>query len=255
MKNKYFNIVVKKISKHQNTLMHSSVLKKMIQQILDTEYSDSKAYKMMYYLRNRWYLLSLKKDQFLVKDPEKVVDEQAIIQERYWKLLHEHCKEYVDGKWFISGLKALELHLYNYDAPDVIFLMNTSKQSQEVIVAGKKVVYKTLQSHGKNLFKQLYGYTQEITILWKNLHISQLELALLESLYNVEESLMGYTTEIIKKILRKHSSTLSLEVMKVILRMGKYHASINMLYKISLGIDPMFAEKLKELIKKVSFVM
>jgi hypothetical protein len=53
MKNTYFNTVVKKILKYKNKLTSIETMKQIIQNILDTEYSDQKMYKMVYYLKNK----------------------------------------------------------------------------------------------------------------------------------------------------------------------------------------------------------
>lgn len=53
MKNTYFNTVVKKILKYKNKLTSIETMKLIIQNILDTEYSDQKMYKMVYYLKNK----------------------------------------------------------------------------------------------------------------------------------------------------------------------------------------------------------
>jgi hypothetical protein len=53
MRNKYFNNVVKKVLKYRGKLIDLSKLKKNIESILAEDYSDQKAYKMVYYLKNR----------------------------------------------------------------------------------------------------------------------------------------------------------------------------------------------------------
>ena len=68
MKNQYFNTLVKKLSKYKNKLIHIEELKKLLKNILDDQYKDSKTYKNIYYLKNRGYLISLRKDLFFVKN-------------------------------------------------------------------------------------------------------------------------------------------------------------------------------------------
>jgi hypothetical protein len=53
MKNQYFDIVVKKILKYKNKLLEIKKIKGIIKDILDSEYSEQKTYKMIYYLKNR----------------------------------------------------------------------------------------------------------------------------------------------------------------------------------------------------------
>ncbi|MBU0627341.1 hypothetical protein KKG31_08595 [Patescibacteria group bacterium] len=80
-----------------------------------------------------------------------------------------------------------------------------------------------------------------------------LELALLESLYNPALIHAGYVTELVKKIVRDRRKTLDISIWEKILRKNKHHSSINRLYKIVVTIDPVLADELKALIKKVSY--
>ncbi len=53
MKNRYFDIVVKKILKHKGKLIDIGKLKVLFSSLLAEEYSQQKMYKMIYYLKNR----------------------------------------------------------------------------------------------------------------------------------------------------------------------------------------------------------
>ena len=111
MRNQYFDIVVKKISKHKNKLIEIQKIKEIVEDILDSRYTDQKAYKMIYYLKNRWYLESVKKDVFFVKNTEKEYKPDYIIEKFYWEMLKRHCKLYLQWRRYIWWLKALELNI------------------------------------------------------------------------------------------------------------------------------------------------
>jgi hypothetical protein len=101
MKNKYFDIVVKKLSKYRNKLIEIQKVKEIVKNILDTDYSEKKLYKMIYYLKNRNYLESLKKEIFFVKNPEKKYTESWLTEEFYRTILKKHCDDFLKGKRYI----------------------------------------------------------------------------------------------------------------------------------------------------------
>ena len=220
---------------------------------MDADYSENKAYKIIHQLKNRWYLVNLKKSIFLVKDPDKEYSEDQLLESFYREILKKHCKDFTEWKRYIWWLKALELNLTNYDIPEEILVVNEKKQSNETIIFSKQIILKTYESDKKSLFNILNKITKKIYI-WKNVFpIANTELAMLESLYNTSIINKWYVEEIIKKILRKQKKTLNYEVFEQVLRNNKHHSSINRLYRLSLWIDPEISEKLKNLIKKFSY--
>jgi len=96
MKNKYFDIIVKNLLKHKNKLIEIEKIKTIGKKVLDTEYSEKKIYKIIYYLKNREYLQSLKKDILIVKDPEKKYTKQQLLETYYRNILKKHCNEFVE---------------------------------------------------------------------------------------------------------------------------------------------------------------
>ena len=85
--------------------------------------------------------------------------------------------------------------------------------------------------------------------------ISNIENAILESLYNPDYLTANYNQELIKKILRKHKKTFNFKIIEEIIKTWKHHSSINRLYKIWKSIDPEFANEILKIIKKYSFVL
>ena len=210
---------------------------------------------MIYHLKNKWYLLNLKKGLFLVKNPEKKYQEQQLLEMFYWSIVKRHCKEFANNKWYIWGIKALELNITNFDIPEELLIINEQKQSLETLMFEKQVSFKTYESGDKNLFNIFKKFTKNMYV-WKNVFpIANIELAILESLYNPSVVNRWYTEELIKKIIRKNRKNLDLTVFEEILKSGKHHSSVNRLYKISLSIDPELSENLKDIIKKYSYIL
>lgn len=255
MKKNNFDIIVKNLFKYKNKLIEIDKIKDIVKKILDSEYSENKAYKMIYHLKNKWYLLNLKKGLFLVKNPEKKYQEQQLLEMFYWSIVKRHCKEFANNKWYIWGIKALELNITNFDIPEELLIINEQKQSLETLMFEKQVSFKTYESGDKNLFNIFKKFTKNMYV-WKNVFpIANIELAILESLYNPSVVNRWYTEELIKKIIRKNRKNLDLTVFEEILKSGKHHSSVNRLYKISLSIDPELSENLKDIIKKYSYIL
>lgn len=73
----------------------------LTRRIFDQENSSQKLYKVIYYLKQRGYLLSIKKDLFIIKDPEDTRTEYHFIEEWYWSILAKHCKQLYRSQWYI----------------------------------------------------------------------------------------------------------------------------------------------------------
>ena len=127
MKKNNFDIIVKNLFKYKNKLIEIDKIKDIVKKILDSEYSENKAYKMIYHLKNKWYLLNLKKGLFLVKNPEKKYQEQQLLEMFYWSIVKRHCKEFANNKWYIWGIKALELNITNFDIPEELLIIKDRK--------------------------------------------------------------------------------------------------------------------------------
>ncbi|MCF7835383.1 hypothetical protein K9M48_05075 [Candidatus Gracilibacteria bacterium] len=253
MKNNYFNIVVKNLLKHKNKLIEIDKIKKILEKILDSEYSDQKLYKIIYHLKNREYLQSLKKDILLVKDPEKQYSDEQLLEMYYRNILKKHCNQYIKGNRYIGGLKALELNISSYDIPEEVLIVNQNKQCTEKVMFNKQILLKTYTTNEKKIFSTFYKLTKKVYIKNNVFPIANIELAILESLYNLSLINKGYTEELIKKILRKNKKYINPQVREKIIKTGKHHTSINRLYRITLSIDPLLGETIKGIIKKHSY--
>ncbi len=253
-KNSYLAELVNKLKKRRHKIIYSDDLKSIIKKTMKAKYTDKKAYKLIYYLKNKGYLLSIKKEIFYVKFPEDHISEDLILEDRYWYILHHHAKRATDNSWYIAWLKALELWLSNFSIPEDIQIVNPKKQSKEVVVADKSMQFKKYSSKKENYFKQFKKHTTKVK-MWKySFPYAVFELAILECLYNFDEVFDRYTYEVIKKVIRK-STNLDMDRLSKILKIWKHHTSINRLYKIAKKENKTLAAKLLPVIKKWSFVM
>ncbi len=249
------NIVVKSLWKSQWKIINNETIRAIISKTTDEVFSDARIYKTTHILKNKWYLISIKKNCFLCTSPSKIIDEEDIVQNHYRELLKKHCQTFLEWWWYIGWIKALELYLQNYEIPESIDIINTNKNALEIIMFEKTVSYKTYTHQKVNLFNKIKKYISNQKIGKYTFPIAPIELAILESLHNPSKSQSALITEYIKKVIRKYKKTLNSEFFSLMLSNNKHHVGVNRLYQISKSIDTVFAEKLHAIIKKYSFVM
>lgn len=248
-----FNNIVNKLLKNKNKIIDNEKLKKIIGNFYGDAITDQKTYKMIHNLKNKGYLLPLKRNIFLIKDQNSNFNENELLERFYRGILKKHCKDYISGKSYIWGQKALELNIQNFDIPESILIFNEHKQASEIVLFDKEILTKNYSSGGNNLFKFFKNYTHTIYIGKNIFLIAILELAILESLYNPSIISQGYINELIKKILKKYKKSLDYKVWEEILKKNKHHSSINRLHKLAIQVDPLIAEKIKGIIKKYGY--
>ncbi len=254
MKNNFFNKIVKILSKKYNKTINITDLKKIFYTLWET--NNKKIYKQIYRLKHKGYLISLRKDLFFVKKPDQQIDLDWLIENLYWQLLKKKINNDLPTKnRYIWGLKALEINIWNYNIPDNILIINDKKDSLEKIAWDKKVIFTTYKAWSKDYIKIVKKFLQKIKIGKYTFPYSNLELAILESLYNPNELEKNYIYELIKKILRKKWKKLNFEIFEVLLKNNKFHTSINRLYKLAKLTNPKVAENLKNIIKKYSYFL
>ncbi len=255
MKNKSFDIVVKKLMKLKWKLVDIKKIVGILSNIQDDKFTIQKAYKMIYYLKNRWYLENIKKNVFFVKEAEAKISKEYIVDTFYWPLVRKHCREFLSSARYIWWIKALELNVSSYDAPDELLIVNQHKQSTEVIMFDKQIVFKTYSKATErwNLFWFFMKLTKKVAVHNIQFPVACLELAILESLYNPSLVSQGYVNELVKKVLRKQWKTLDFTIRANILKKNKHHASINRLHVLAKTLDQELADKIKAIIKKYGY--
>lgn len=250
-----FNIIVKYLSKYQGKIITNETIKSKLEKLLDSSYSESKMYKMIYYLKLRGHLVNLKKNLFLVKKPEEQLEEETLANKLYRTILHKHCKDFIDGKRYIWGLKALEIALLSYSIPEEILLVNSKKQSTETILFDRQALLKTYQNKNKNLFSFFFKRSHRVSIERHSFNVAKPELAILETLYNNSPLQKSYGEELIKKRLRKNKKHFDFNILEQLLKESKHNSSINRLAQLAGAVDQELAEKIKAIIKRYGYMM
>lgn len=253
MKNKFFDSIVKDLVKTKHKIISIDKIRKLFSGIMWDLYHDKKMYKLLYYLKNRWYLVNLKKNIYFIKLPEEEYSEQRFVDRFYWDLVKQHCKQYLKSDRYIWWLKALELHMSVFDVPDEITIVNAHKQATEVIMLDKKVLFKSYMSHGKNLYPLYKKHITKIDLWRISVPVICMEIALLESLYNPSVVYKWYIEGLAKKLLKKYKNILDPDIRALVVKNNKHHSSLNRLYTLAQSIDKKLADAILQVIKKYSY--
>lgn len=242
--------IINRIKKQKNKIIYINDLKKQFIATLGENYTEKKWYKLIYHLKNKWYLVSLKKDIFCLTLPDAQFSESELLYNRYWTILANHLQIF-EKKHYIWWIKALELHYWNTDIPDQLLVITDTKQWTETVMLGKELHIKVYSQQKKSLFSSFIHFTKKIKIGKIYFIIANKELAILESLFSYDEITDRYSLEYIKKTLKKYE--LDCDILESIIKLWKHHSSINRLLDIVTLVRPQQADAIKALIKKYSF--
>jgi hypothetical protein len=180
--------LIQNLQKQKKKIISLNDLKNLILLIFWETTPISKIYKITFQLKNRWFLTPLRKELFYITSPEKPIKSEEIEEQQYWKLLKDHCNE-TSKKRYIWWLTALEIHLHwnGITIPETITIINKDKQTNETLIFEKIIAFKKYETKWKNLVLPLMKQTTQVNMPnCKNLPIANLELAILECLYNFD---------------------------------------------------------------------
>ena len=254
---KLIDELIQNLQKQKKKIISLNDLKNLIYLTFWETTPISKIYKITFQLKNRWFLTPLRKELFYITSPEKPIKPEEIEEQQYWKILKDHCNE-TSKKRYIWWLTALEIHLHwNWvTIPETITVINKDKQAIETLIFEKSISFKKYETKWKNLVMPLMKQTTEVNMPnCKNLPIANLELAILECLYNFDTTNKWYIEECIKKAIKKNGKILNLSTLESIIKLWKHNTSLNRLYSLTKLTYPTLSEDIKKLIKKYWFVL
>lgn len=254
MRNSYLQPVSKSLGKRTTKVIYADELKSLIERVMKEDYSDKKSYKLIYHLKNKWFLVSLKKTIFYIKKPEEKLSDALLVEDWYWPILHKHCTRSEWKDWYIWWIKALELSLGNIDIPDAVEIVCDKKQSIEVVLADKHTHFKKYSNNKRSLFKPFKKRTYKWKYWRYSFCVAKKELALLETFYNFDKNYDRYAYEFVKKFIKKNIDR-EPTIWEKVLQLWKHHTSINRLYNLAKEVNKPLAEELLTIIKKRSFVL
>lgn len=249
--------LIQNLQRSKKKIISSDELKNLIISSFWENTPISKIYKITFQLKNRDFLIWLRKDIFFISNKERQITPEEIEENRYRKLLKDQCNKTCKQR-YIWWLTALEIHLHwNWvTIPETIMITNKEKQAIETVLFEKQIAFKKFEAKWKNLINSLIKETTEISMLnCKNIRIANLELAILECLYNFDTTNKWYIEECIKKAIKKNWKKLNLSTLESIIKLWKHNTSLNRLYSLCKLSYPTLSEEIKKLIKKYGFIL
>jgi len=254
--NNILSKISEEITKNSKKIIEIHKLKSFIQEITEDSFSDQKFYKILYNLKCKWMLISLKKDIFYIKNPKKNITEYELENTFYRKLLKQHCKQYCNHERYIWGLNALEIN-YNHfiEPPEQITIINKKKQAKEIIIFQKEILFKKYEVKKKSIFTPLFENTNKFSTSWGVINYANLELSILETLYNIDKNNSPYIENLIIKLLKKNIKQYNFQNLENILQLRKFNSAVNYLLKLTTPLFPTFTETLKQIIKKHGYLL
>ena len=104
--------------------------------------------------------------------------------------------------------------------PESVIVINKDKQTVETLAFEKQIAFKKYETKGKNLISNLLKQTIEANMPnCKKIPIANLELSILECLYNFDTTNRGYIEECIKKAIKKNGKTLNISILETIIKL------------------------------------
>lgn len=257
MKQSYFEPIVNKLQKKIGKIISDSELQYLQKEILGSNYDIKKFYKLIFNLKQKLYLIPLRKDTYLISYPEnKQLNENQINEQYYRQFLHKIIATECKKNYYIWWLKWLELCLHDFDYTEEIEIYTTNKNNTLTIINNcnaylKSYTNKHNEKKNHPCFQLWMNNIKTYLIENKSFQVWPIELCVLESLYYSNGT--TYPNELIKKIIKKYNQKRDRSLVKKILLTGRHHTSINRLYSIALHIDSGFANRCEELIKQCGF--
>ena len=154
------------LQKRKNKLIAMEELKGIMLSVYGNTVSTGKIYKTTHQLKNRGFLLSIKKDILFIKHPKEEISDEELEEQFYWKILKQHCETYCKQERYIGELTALEINMQGtgINITEEIIIFNRKKQAIETVLLEKNVSFKTYESKGKNLYTPLSKQTLKIRL-------------------------------------------------------------------------------------------
>jgi len=246
-----FNKIVNKLSKRWWKI----IFKDDIFEIIDPERKPEKENylnKTIYKLRASNLIIPLKSGVYIFPEVEDLkLNEIDLIEKYYLKLLKKYITHFVWSDYFISGNKALQIHLKDYSVQKKIHIINRNLD-KKVKVWDYEIIFKTIiwTEKGKkiNLFSKFSKFVDVKQIDLMDFKISSLELALLQTAL-VTDNEEGIDINLLTKTIKKYSKYFKKETFKELAKF-KFVMSFNRLKEISKNIDKNLYEVFLDIIKK-----
>lgn len=246
-----FNKIVNKMYKK----WWKVIFKKDIFEMIDPEHKEkyqNYVDKTIYRLKAQGIIISIKAGVYIIPNEE---DDQLnkidLIEKYYFILLKKYLSFYVRGEYFISGKKALEIHLKDFWVNKKIFI-TTRSLNKKIKLWNYEIIFKTVSAKDIyekkiNIYNKLSKFCSKKKIENAEFKISGLECALVETaLISGEE---GVDVYLLNKTLKKYHNFFNYDTFRSLWKL-KFSMSFNRLKELSKPIDGELSELFLEIIKQ-----
>ncbi len=246
-----FNKIVNKLSKRWWKIIFKDDIFELIDPERKLEYQNYLD-KTIYKLRASNLIIPLKAGVYIFPDTDDLkLNEVDLIEKYYLKLLKKYITHFVWSDYFISGNKAVEIHLKDYSVPKKVRIVNRTLD-KKVKVGDYEIIFKTISWSEKwkkvNLFSKFSKFIDVKQIEGIDFKISNLELALLQSAL-VTDNEEGIDINLLTKTIKKYSKYFKKETFEELARF-KFIMSFNRLKEIAKFIDKNLYEVFLDIVKK-----
>ena len=191
-------------------------------------------YKTLYRLKWGDIITPIKQWLYYVSMGEKT-NIEGEIEDNYWKIVKKMLSREIQGEYFISWNKALEILMKDYSAPKKLLISGQEStknlQISETYSLSIRPITSGKKTGNKNIYPELKKHTNTLEIDGEKLRIACPELALLDTLL-LRDTENGIDQYLIEKFLKRSSKILSREILGKLVSM-KYITAINRLRSIA----------------------
>ncbi len=231
------------------------LLKEEIFELIDPEKKScyqSRIDKYIYRLKIEWIIIPLKSWVYVIPgDSDSTLNSVDLLEKYYIQLLKKYISYHVWSQYFISGKKALQIHMKDFSIPEKIYIVNRNL-NKKIKIWNYEMIFKTVS--GKIDLKQvnLYSHLSRHTIIKEldglSFKISSLELSLLESAL-ISDIHEWFDMWLLSKVLKKYAHVMDHDAFYTL---GKYKFSMsfNRLKEIAKPISPELSQLFLDIIKK-----
>ena len=208
--------------------------------------------KTIYRLKSVGVLITIRNGVYIVPDKgDRELNEIDLIEKYYYKLIKKYITKQVGSSYYISGEKALEFHMKNFEVAEKIIVVNRNL-NKKIMIGNYIIIFKTISNNIKIKKVNLYSKLSKLTTIIKyddlSFRIANLELALIESAI-ISDSENGLNISLLTKAIKKYSTVFNNQNFREIWKF-KFIMSFNRLKELSRNIDKSLYSLFLDIIKK-----
>jgi len=191
--------------------------------------------KIIYQLTSQNILKIIRNGVYVFPDEEdKKLNDIDLTEKYFFPLMKGYIAKEVGNEYFLSGKKALEIHMKNYSVSEKTMILNR-KLNKKIKLGNMQLIFTTAKGKQKNVYQKLSQFSQSVKIEGFNIHIANLELSLVQATL-IENTDEWIDSDLVKKALKKYAPFFKKEIFYEIGKL-KYNMAFNRLKEFAKYID------------------